>query len=64
MKPSKIAHTLPLYQMHDQYVSNGFHDAEEVKVPSWITNQGPVNPNFRDKALQTSIGPLISVTQG
>ncbi len=64
MKPSFTGTTLPLYQIKDKYVANGFMDAEEVKRPSWLQTSGPDNPSFQDRALQTYIGPMISVTQG
>ena len=64
MKPTMIAQTPPLYQIHDQYVSSEFKDAEEVKVPGWLKNPAPANPSFEDPALQLTYGPMISVNQG
>src|SRR5580698_3633284 len=64
MKPSKIAQTPPLYQIHDQYVSSEFKEAEEVKLPGWLKKPAPPNPAFEDPALQLTYGPMISVNQG
>jgi hypothetical protein len=64
MKPTLTGKTLPLYQLKDKYVSKGFKEAEEVKRPSWLQNPGPEDPQFRDKALQKTVGPLVGVTQG
>ena len=64
MKPSKIATTQPLYQIHDQYVPSEFKDAEEVKVPEWLKNSSPADPSFQDPALQKVYGPMITVNQG
>ena len=64
MTPTLTGETEPLYSIKDQYVSRGFKEAEEVKVPSWLKNLGPIDPEFKDSAVQTSIGPMVGVTQG
>jgi hypothetical protein len=64
MKPTLTGKTVPLYQMKDKFVPKGFREAEEVKRPSWLQNPGPENPQFQDKALQKTVGPLVSITQG
>jgi hypothetical protein len=64
MTPTLTGKTAPLYSIKDKYISRGFKEAEEVKLPTWLQNPSPVDPQFKDKALQISIGPMVSVTQG
>ena len=64
MVPTLSGETEPLYSMKYEYQNKGFYEAEEVKLPPWLMNPAPANPLFRDKALQTSIGPLVGVTTG
>ncbi len=64
MKPTRTGHTLPLYQIKDKYVSKGFMQAEPVKRPSRLENLGPVDQQFRDRAIQQVNGPQVGITQG
>jgi hypothetical protein len=67
MKPTLTAKTLPLYQMKDKYVSKGFKEAEEVKLPEWLKNPAPPGPedkDFTDKAMQRNVGPQITLNLG
>ena len=64
MTPTLSGQTAPLYSIKDKYVSRGFKEAEDVKLPPWLQNATPADPQFKDKALQTSIGPMVGVTLG
>ncbi len=64
MKATRTGTTLPLYQLKDKYVSKGFHDAEEVKQPAWLKNQGPAPENFVDRAVQKVYGPQVTFNYG
>ena len=56
MTPTLIGQTAPLYSIKDKYVSRGFKEAEDVKLPGWLLNSTPADPQFKDSAIQTSIG--------
>ena len=64
MKPTRTGHTLPLYQIKDQYVTRGFKEAERVKRPSRLENLGPVDKQFTDRAIQQVNGPQVGITEG
>ena len=65
MVPTLTGTTQPLYSLHDQYVPPGLKEAEEVKRPSRLDELSRLaGSGNEDPALQTGIGPLISVTTG
>ena len=63
MKPTRIGHTLPLYQIKDKYASKGIHEAEEVKRPEWLKD-GPLPGNFTDKAIQQTPATALTLNFG
>ena len=64
MVPTFTGVTEPLYTMKYEYQSKGFYEAEPVKLPPWLQNPAPGDPQFVDKRIQRYIGPLVGVTSG
>ncbi len=65
MKPSLTGTTPSLYQLRTQYVPRGPKEAEEVKRPSRLDQISKLpGTQSEDRALQTSIAPLVSVNAG
>ena len=65
MTPAITGKTLPLYELTNQFSTDGVREAEQVKRPGRLAGIRSLSkPNSLDNAVQTSFGPMVSVTAG